>query len=429
MGKEKVKKEKSNLYGMQIILFIGVTVLMLSFASILLFVIVPMELTSWLTVLLGMVLSISVSFITMYILDRLLLKPINGIIELFTYVSKGDLTKRMNVSRKDEYGTLVKSYNAMVEGLSLVMKSANAVAVSTGKTSKKLNEVTNEVLMTTKHVTQAIDEIAKGAEQQAIISQETDGKIIQLFDISTQLDKQNERVINSAVETQEVIYNSQEIIESLIKGVYGLSQTSIDSANEVKTLEQQAKKIINIVETSNGIAKQTNLLALNASIEAARAGEQGKGFAVVANEVKKLAEESQRSSKDIQQIAEMVMNSIHKVSHKMEESIDKVKIETESAEKAKLALLTIVESMDKVLESVEVMNGYFAEQLKYMTAIQEHSRQASTVAIETSSSSEQVSASSLQTAEIMNQVSKDIANFIQNYEEMKKTIEFFKVES
>lgn len=428
MGKENVKKEKSSLYGMQVILFIGVTVLMVSFASILLFIIAPLELSNGLSILLGLGLSMSVSFITMFVLDRLLLEPINRIIGLFVDVSNGDLTKRLEVSRKDEFGSLVKSYNGMVDGLNRVMKSANRVSISTGKTSKKLNEVTNEVLLTTKHVTQAINGIAEGAEQQAIISQETDEKILQLFDIAVQLDKQNERVINSAVETQEVIYNSQEIIESLIKGVYGLSQTSVESANEVKMLEQHAKKIITIVETSNGIAKQTNLLALNASIEAARAGEQGKGFAVVANEVKKLAEESQKSSTDIQSIAEIVMNSILKVSDKMEESIEQVDIETQSAENAKKALMTIVESMDKVLESVEVMNGYFEEQLGFMRSIQEHSRQASTVAIETSSSSEQVSASSLQTADIMHQVSNEIEKFIENYEELKQTIEFFKVE-
>ena len=129
-------------------------------------------------------------------------------------------------------------------------------------------------------------------EHQANISQETDEKILSLYDIANKLDEKNEEVINNAVETQKVIYKSQEIIESLIQGVYALSNTSNESAQEVKNLEYEAKKIITIVETSNEIANQTNLLALNASIEAARAGEHGKGFAVVAGEVKKLAEQN-----------------------------------------------------------------------------------------------------------------------------------------
>lgn len=361
------------------------------------------------------------------VFQQMVVKPIRKMILLTENATNGDLTERMEAKSQNEIGILSHSFNTFMERTQHMLLAMKGVAEINLQSSGKIKETTDDVVVTTQHITQAIDEIAKGAEHQAMISQETDDKIVKLFDIAHELDKQNETVISNAVETQEVIYRNQEIIESLIKGVYELSKSSMESANEVKLLEEHAKKIITIVETSKEIAKQTNLLSLNASIEAARAGEHGKGFAVVAGEVKKLAEESQQSSKNIQSIVELVVDSVTQVSKRMEDSIAKASGETESAEKAKKALLTIVESMDKVLESVEVMNQFFQEQNKFIETIQQHSKEASAVAIETSSSSEEVSASSLQTVEIISQISKEIQTFIYLSNQLKETIEEFKI--
>ena len=381
-------------------------------------------------VLMIIVLAVSVVFsLVAYAAYHLLItKSLREITLLVEQVKGGNLTKRIHSTRRDEIGVLSRSLDAMVEKIEQIVKNVKNATELTVETSDKIKQTNDEVVMTSHHITEAISEIAKGAEHQATISQETDEKILRLYDIANKLDEQNEEVINSAVETQKVIYKNQEIIESLIQGVYEFSKTSNESALEVRNLENEAKKIITIVETSNNIANQTNLLALNASIEAARAGENGRGFAVVAGEVKKLAEQSQESSQNIQQIVELVMKSVNQVSRKMEKDIAKASNETQSAEAAKVALLTIVEAMDKVLESVEAMNRYFQEQNQFIANIQQHSKEASAVAIETSSSSEQVSASSLQTVEIVSKVSTEVQKLLELSHELKRAMSEFKID-
>lgn len=148
---------------------------------------------------------------------------------------------------------------------------------------------------------------------------------------------------------------------------------------------------------------------------------------MVAEEVRKLAEESQKSSENIQEIAELVMESVLQVSAKMENSISKASSETDSAEKAKQALLTIVESMDRVLISVETMNGYFEDQGRSIEMIQAHSKEASAVAIETSSASEEVSASSLQTVKIVSEISNEISKLIDLSKELRKEMNKYNI--
>lgn len=422
----ELKNVDKNLHSVVALIFLGVTLLLMAYGFLLTFVLVPIASEFGKIIVIAIVLPVVISFVFSIVFAKRLLSPVYEMIELSKKVGEGDLTETLRGGRKDELGQLTNAFDEMITNLKIHTSNTQEVADSTLQVSKDMKEVTDDVVLNANHINQAIEEIARGAEHQSIISQETDEQITHLLDIAKELNVQNERVINNAIRTQKVIYDNQEILESLIKGVFGLSAAATESAEEVKTLEKHANKIITIAETSNDIAKQTNLLALNASIEAARAGEHGRGFAVVANEVKKLAEESEKSSINIQKIVEMAVDSIKKVSLKMENSVVRASEETESADKAKKALLTIIESMDKVLDSVEQMNQHFENQNQFIQKIQYQSKEASAVAIETSSAAEQVSASSMQTVESMLRVAAGIERLTKEFEELKKSVDMFK---
>ncbi len=380
-----------------------------------------------LIILVLIVLSVFAIAIFSYIFSRRLIAPLHQLIKVSNEVSEGDLTRRISIKRKDEIGQLAASFNEMIINLETIVKYTQSASQLTFDTSHDLRESAREAAAASEQITEAIDEVAKGAEQQASISQETDEKVNQFLKVATQLEGQSHVVIETAKSTQESIFSNQTILEKLIEGVQSLALATSDSSVEVVKLEDRTKQIKKIIERTNQIASQTNLLALNASIEAARAGEHGKGFAVVANEVRKLAVESNKTTVEIDTIIKLILESIEVVSGKMADSTEKANSESRSAELAKNALTEIVHSMDHVLKSVQSMDELLMEQKEYIHTIQDYSKEGLSYAIQASSSTQEVAASSIQATGNMNGVIENIDLLLNMAKELNESVSRFKV--
>ncbi|MFZ3589222.1 methyl-accepting chemotaxis protein [Bacillus sp. DJP31] len=315
----------------------------------------------------------------------------------------------------------------MIVNLETIVKHTQNASQLTFETSSDLRESAREAAASSEQITAAIDEVARGAEQQSAISQETDEKVNQFLHVASQLEGQSHVVIETAKNTQENIFSNQEVLEKLIQGVQRLSVATSDSSTEVKKLEGRTKQIKKIIERTNQIASQTNLLALNASIEAARAGEHGKGFAVVANEVRKLAVQSNNTTVEIDTIIKLILESIEVVSTKMAESILQAQEESKSAVLAKNALSKIVHSMDQVLQSVQSMDELLMQQKEYIQTIQDHSKEGLSYAIQASSSTQEVAASSIQASGNMNGVIENIDSLLKMAKDLNESVSRFKV--
>ncbi|MBM6618285.1 methyl-accepting chemotaxis protein [Bacillus sp. RD4P76] len=362
-----------------------------------------------------------------YLFSRRIVTPLQQLIDVTQDVANGDLTKRITIKRKDEIGTLATSFDHMIENLQSIVKRTQQASQLTFTTSNDLREAAKEAAASSEQITAAIDEVAKGAEQQTSISQETDEKVTEFLKVAIQLEDQSETVIDTAKDTQHNIFSNQEILEKLISGVQSLAEATSDSSKEVIRLEERTKQIRKITVRSNEIASQTNLLALNASIEAARAGEHGRGFSVVADEVRKLAVESNSATVEIETIIKQILESIEIVSTKMTDSIEKAKDESKSAELAKNALSEIVHSMDKVLVSVNFMADLLSQQKTYIQTIQDHSREGLSYALQASSSTQEVAASSIQATGSMNGVIENIDLLLNMAKDLNESVSQFKV--
>jgi len=270
-----------------------------------------------------------IAILVAYWIIRSVTKPIGDTVNMLKDIAtgEGDLTKRLNLTHKDEIGELGKWFDTFVEKI-------HDIVVQISHTALNVASASEEMAASIQQASATSNEIAKGAETQSSAVEESSSSI-------GEMDKAIKEVADSAVKASDI---SAKANEQAVKGGDAVNQT----IGAMKNIEESSKKIEVIVGVITDIANQTNLLALNAAIEAAKAGEQGKGFAVVAEEVRKLAERSGESTKEITQL--------------IKESTDRVSHGTKVANDAGEALNKIIGGVKETTGLVEMISSATEEQ-------------------------------------------------------------------
>lgn len=296
----------------------------------------------WLSILLAIIgIIVLVGAIT-WIAQRIV-KPVVQTVEQVKTIAGGNLAvEPLQVRSKDEIGELAHAMNHMTDNMRELLQAATHISNQVNLYSGELRASTNDMSISIEQVLTTTSELATGATVQAEQASTTLGV--------TQEVEQKLQAIQMAIE--EMLQDSQLTTasskqglihaEQSIQGMEVMSEKVSLTAMVVQQLSDQSTEINRILQVINAIAGQTNLLALNAAIEAARAGEHGKGFSIVAEEVRKLAEESAKSTSQIASIIDMVVREAAKASDAMQSVVLAVENNTQYIDANKQALDAIL---------------------------------------------------------------------------------------
>ncbi len=306
-------------------------------------------------------------------------------------------TQPVAISGRDEIGQMASDFNRMIEGLQetgsafremtrnlrelvgQVQQSAEGLA----GTSQQLGAAAGQTSGAVQQVTDAVQQVARGAQEQSTSAQASNASVEQLLQVIEQVARgaqEQARAVAGASATTEqmatgveqVAANAQRVaaaseqtkasaeqgaraVEETVEGMAQIRTVVTAATGKVEELGQLGERIGQVVETIDDIAEQTNLLALNAAIEAARAGEHGRGFAVVADEVRKLAERSQRETKAIADLIRDVQSGTRDAVSAMAQGAGQVQAGAAQADRAGRALGEILQAVEQTVSQVSAI--------------------------------------------------------------------------
>jgi methyl-accepting chemotaxis protein len=333
------------------------------------------------------------------LIARSIVRPLQEAVQAMANIASGesDLTRSLDTHGQDEVTQLARHFNSFTAKLRLVISQLQVSASALGQSSADLGS----------NATQAQERSQQQSQQMELVATAINEVTYGVQDVAKNAEHAASEMRDAEAQAQQGQIN----IDGSLQQIDQLSSTIDQAVEVIRTLAAESTQIGGVLEVIRSIAEQTNLLALNAAIEAARAGEQGRGFAVVADEVRLLAQRTQKSTAEIQSMIERLQNHSEAAVKVISDSSRASQLTIEQAGLASASLNAI----GQALRNLNGLNASIAsatlQQAHVVEDINQNVTQAAGLSHSTALAAEQSSVASLHLKELSEQVNGLLRQF------------------
>ncbi|MDU9404785.1 methyl-accepting chemotaxis protein [Pseudomonas sp. zfem004] len=330
-------------------------------------------------------------------ITRQIIVPLRQTLSAAERVANGDLSQDLQADRRDELGQLQASMQRMTQGLRQLISGIGDGVTQIASAAEELSAVTEQTSAGVNNQKVETDQVATAMNEMAATVQE--------------VARNAEQASEAALMADQQAREGDKVVTEAINQIERLAHEVVNSSEAMNQLKAESDKIGSVLDVIKSVAQQTNLLALNAAIEAARAGEAGRGFAVVADEVRSLAQRTQQSTEEIEELIAGLQNGTQRVASVMDSSRSLTDSSVELTRRAGGSLETIT----RTVSSIQAMNQQIATAAEQQSAVAEEINRSvmnvRDISDQTSAASEETASSSVELARLGTHLQGLVAKF------------------
>ncbi|MEG1039706.1 MAG: methyl-accepting chemotaxis protein [Pseudomonas sp.] len=331
------------------------------------------------------------------IITRQITRPLRETLAVVERIATGDLSHNLHVTRRDELGVLQQGIQRMAATLRDLIGGIRDGVTQIASAAEELSAVTEETSAGVNSQKVETDQVATAMHEMAATVQE--------------VARNAEHASSAATDADAQARAGDQVVAEAISQIERLAEEVQRSTEAMAQLQQESQKIGSVMDVIKSVAEQTNLLALNAAIEAARAGEAGRGFAVVADEVRGLAQRTQKSTEEIEELVAGLQSGTQQVANVMLGSRNLTESSVDLTRKAGASL----ESITRTVSNIQSMNQQIAAAAEQQSAVAEQISRSIVnvrdVSEQTAAASDETAASSVELARLGNQLQTLVSHF------------------